>query len=128
MFAPRGRAFVSHSITTKALIAIVLSLIVGMILSLFTFPRALASTLVSDNFNDNSLDTSKWDGNNLFSGFTNNSKKPSATTLHEIFETIGALLRKSKYLRRFTMREIADSNEIGPFARAIIHSITIREI
>src|SRR6185369_14511474 len=31
-----------------------------------------AATIVSDNFNDNSLDTSKW-GTNLFSGFTNTS-------------------------------------------------------
>jgi IPT/TIG domain len=70
MSGTQGRVFVSHTITTKALIRIILSLIVvGSICTLLT--RTLASPIVSDDFNDNSLDTAKWDANNLFSGFTN---------------------------------------------------------
>src|ERR1044072_9078873 len=59
--------------TTKALIVIIFSLIVIVsVSSLLTVPRALAAPIVSDNFNDNSLDTTKW-GTTLFSGFTNTS-------------------------------------------------------
>jgi endonuclease/exonuclease/phosphatase family metal-dependent hydrolase len=66
----RGRFFTSRTITITA---VILSLIVAALLStLLTFPRALAATIVSDNFNDNSLDTTKW-GTSLFSGFTNTS-------------------------------------------------------
>ena len=36
--------------------------------ALLTFTHALAALIVSDNFNDNSLDTTKW-GTSLFSGF-----------------------------------------------------------
>src|SRR4051794_13538167 len=70
MSGSRRRVFTSHpiTITTKALITIVFSLI---ICALLTFPRALAAPIVSDDFNDNSLDTAKWDSTNLFSGFTN---------------------------------------------------------
>ncbi len=68
----RGRVYATPR-TTKALIIIIFSLIVvGSVFSLLTFPRALAATIVSDNFNDNSLDTTKW-GTTLFSGFTNTS-------------------------------------------------------
>ena len=68
----RGRVYATPR-TTKALIIIVFSLIVvGSAFSLLTFPHALAATIVSDNFNDNSLDTTKW-GTTLFSGFTNTS-------------------------------------------------------
>src|SRR4026209_1996460 len=68
----RGRVYATPR-TTKALIIIIFSLIVvGSVFSLLTFPRALAVTIVSDNFNDNSLDTTKW-GTTLFSGFTNTS-------------------------------------------------------
>src|ERR1044072_7955674 len=69
----RSRAFASHPIKNKALITIIFSLVVAALLcTLLTFPRALAAVIVSDNFNDNSLDTSKW-GTTLFSGFTNTS-------------------------------------------------------
>ena len=68
----RGRVYATPR-TTKALIIIIFALIVaGSVFSLLTFPRALAATIVSDNFNDNSLDTTKW-GTTLFSGFTNTS-------------------------------------------------------
>jgi hypothetical protein len=67
----RGRSFASHTITTKALIVTIFSLIVvGSICTLLTIPAALASPIVSDDFNNNSLDTLKWDSSNLFSGFT----------------------------------------------------------
>src|SRR5678815_170021 len=68
----RGRVYATPR-TTKATIIIIFSLIVaGLVFSLLTFPRALAATIVSDDFNDNSLNTTKW-GTNLFSGFTNTS-------------------------------------------------------
>ena len=71
MSLSRGRGFTSYTIRTKTIIGIILSLIVvGSICTLLTFPRALAAPIVSDDFNDNSLDTAKWD-TNLFSGFTN---------------------------------------------------------
>ena len=70
MSAPRRRFSNRYTIT---IVAIVLSLTVVVLLcTLLTFPRAQAATIVSDNFNDNSLDTTKW-GTTLFSGFTNTS-------------------------------------------------------
>ena len=72
MTRPRSRVF-SHTITTRNLIGIIFCLVlVGSICTLLIFPRALAAPIVSDNFNDNSLDTTKW-GTTLFSGFTNTS-------------------------------------------------------
>jgi len=68
----KGRVYAIPT-TTKALIVIIFSLLVIVsITNLLTFPRALAAPIVSDNFNDNSLDTTKW-GTSLFSGFTNTS-------------------------------------------------------
>src|SRR5215213_2618591 len=70
MSAPRGRVSNRYTIT---IIAIILSLtVVVSLCTLLTFPRAQAAPIVSDNFNDNSLDTTKW-GTTLFSGFTNTS-------------------------------------------------------
>src|SRR6188474_2761440 len=88
MSAPRGRVFASHTITTKALIVFSL-IVVATICTLLIFPRALAAPLVSDNFNDNSIDTAKWD-TNLFSGFTNTSV-PLAETSQRL--EIGPLLQ-----------------------------------
>jgi IPT/TIG domain len=91
MSGPRGRIFVSHRIITKALIGILASLIVvGSICALLTFPRALAAPIVSDNFNDNSIDTAKWNPNDLFSGFTN-TNVPIAETSQRL--EIGPLLQ-----------------------------------
>lgn len=88
MSAPRGRGFTSHKITIKALI--VFSLIaVASICTLLIFPGALAAPIVSDNFNDNSIDTAKWD-TNLFSGFTN-TNVPLAETSQRL--EIGPLLQ-----------------------------------
>jgi IPT/TIG domain len=90
MSVPRRPVFTSHTIKTKALIGIIFSLIVvGSICTLFTFPRALAAPIVSDDFNDNSLDTAKWD-TNLFSGFTN-TNVPLAETAQRL--EIGPLLQ-----------------------------------
>ena len=85
----RGRSLASHTITTKALIGITLSLIVvgG---ALLTFRHALAAPIVSDNFNDNSIDTAKWNPNDLFSGFTN-TNVPIAETSQRL--EIGPLLQ-----------------------------------
>ena len=63
----RGPRFASH--TTLVIFSLI---VVGTICALLTFTHVLAATIVSDNFNDNSLDTSKW-GTTLFSGFTNTS-------------------------------------------------------
>ena len=79
MSEPR-RVFTLHTITTKALVVIVLALIVGSICTLLTFPRALAATILSDDFNDNSIDTAKWNPNDLFSGFTNTSVSIAETS------------------------------------------------
>jgi len=85
----RGRVFTSRTFTTRTFIGITLTLIgVASICMLLTFPRALAAPIVSDNFNDNSLDTAKWD-TNLFSGFTNTSV-PLAETNSQL--EIGPLL------------------------------------
>src|ERR1044072_4770951 len=92
----RRRIFASHTIITKVLIVIVFSLIVaGAICTLLNFPRALAAPIVSDNFNDNSLDTAKWD-TTLFSGFTNTSV-PLAETNSQL--EIGPLLTTCRRLR-----------------------------
>src|SRR5918996_6253060 len=69
MSAPRGRVFASHTITTKARIFFSL-IMVASLCALLIFPGALAAPIVSDDFNDNSIDPAKWD-TNLFSGFTN---------------------------------------------------------
>ena len=91
MSGPHGRVFASHTITTKTLIVMIFSLIVvGSICTLLIFPRALAAPIVSDDFNDNSLDTAKWDSNNLFSGFTN-TNVPIAETSQRL--EIGPLLQ-----------------------------------
>src|ERR1043165_7025301 len=72
MHLARRPVFASSSINNKILIAMIFSLIVAVsICTLLTFPRALAATIVSDDFNDNSIDTAKWNPNDLFSGFTN---------------------------------------------------------
>ena len=89
MSEPR-RVFTLHTITTKALVVIVLALIVGSICTLLTFPRALAATILSDDFNDNSIDTAKWNPNDLFSGFTN-TNVPIAETSQQL--EIGPLLQ-----------------------------------
>jgi hypothetical protein len=90
MSGPRVRVY-SHPRKTKSRNVIILSLIlVGSICTLLTFPHALAAPIVSDDFNDNSLDTSKWDSSNLFSGFTN-SNVPIAETSQRL--EIGPLLQ-----------------------------------
>ncbi len=84
-----GRGFTSLTVTTKLFIVFSL-IVVGSICALLTFPRTLAAPIVSDDFNDNSLDTAKWDANNLFSGFTN-TNVPIAETAQRI--EIGPLLQ-----------------------------------
>jgi exonuclease III len=86
------RSFASRKVTTRTLIGTVFSLtVVALICTLLTFPHALAAPIVSDNFNDNSLDTAKWD-TNLFSGFTNTSL-PMAETSQRL--EIGPLLQNT---------------------------------
>ena len=86
----RGRIYASHTFKIRILVGVIFSLIVvGSICTLFTFPNALAASIVSDDFNDNSLDTGKWD-TNLFSGFTN-TNVPLAETSQRL--EIGPLLK-----------------------------------
>ena len=67
----RSRNLNSHTIKNKTLITTTFSLIVLVSMcTLLSFPRALAATIVSDDFNDNSIDTNTWDPNNLFTGPT----------------------------------------------------------
>ena len=89
MSEPR-RVSTVHTITTKVLLVVVLALVVGSICTLLTFPSALAAPIVSDDFNDNSIDTAKWDPNDLFSGFTN-TNVPIAETSQRL--EIGPLLQ-----------------------------------
>ncbi len=87
----RGRLYATRTITTKMLIGITFSLtVVGLICSLLNFPRALAAAILSDDFNDNSIDTAKWNPNDLFSGFTN-TNVPIAETSQRL--EIGPLLQ-----------------------------------
>jgi hypothetical protein len=67
----RRRRVLSHTITTKTLNGLTLSLIVVVsIFTLLTLTHTPATTIVSDDFNDNSIDTNTWDPNNLFTGPT----------------------------------------------------------
>jgi len=87
----RGRVYATRTITTKILIGITFSLtVVGLICSLLNFPRALAASILADDFNDNSIDTAKWNPNDLFSGFTN-TNVPIAETSQRL--EIGPLLQ-----------------------------------
>ena len=87
----RGRVYATRTITTKMLIGISFSLIVVVLIcTLLNFPRALAATILSDDFNDNSIDTAKWNPNDLFSGFTN-TNVPIAETSQRL--EIGPLLQ-----------------------------------
>lgn len=92
MSRPRRRNFHSHTITTKTLITITFSLIVVVsICTLLTFPHVLAATIVSDDFNDNSIDTAIWDPNQLFSGPITDLNIPIAETGKRL--RIGSLLQ-----------------------------------
>jgi len=86
------RRVLSHTITTETLITITFSLIVLVsICTLLTFPHAFAATIVSDDFNDNSIDTAKWDPNNLVSGPILDLNVPIAETAKRL--RIGPLLQ-----------------------------------
>ena len=82
MSGPRRRNLYSHTIKNKTLISITFSLIVLVSMcTLLTFPRAFAATIVSDDFNDNSIDTAKWDPNNLvFFPFTDTNVSIAETS------------------------------------------------
>ena len=91
MSGPRRRVLNSPTIKTKTLVSITFSLIVVVSLcTLLTFPRAFAATIVSDDFNDNSIDTSKWDPNTLFTSLTD-TNVPIAETSQRL--EIGPLLK-----------------------------------
>lgn len=83
----------SSSQTRNRLVVVCMavSLVAGV---LFFSSRALmqGGATLADDFNDNSLDTTKWDPNNLFSGFTDTSL-PVAET-NQQFE-IGPLLQNT---------------------------------
>ena len=62
----------------------------GALANGFTYTTVTETTLLEDNFNDNSIDFSKWTPNNLFSGFTDPSV-PANETAQQM--QIGALLQ-----------------------------------
>lgn len=81
MSGPRRRVLNSHTIKTKPLISITFSLIVVVSMcTQLTLPRALAATIVSDDFNDNSIDTAKWNPNNLFTSLTDTNVSIAETS------------------------------------------------
>lgn len=84
------RIFTLHTILTKTVVVIVLALVVASLCILLTLPRTLAAMILSDDFNDNSIDTAKWNPNDLFSGFTN-TNVPIAETSQQL--EIGPLLQ-----------------------------------
>jgi hypothetical protein len=57
----------------KLTLTITLALVALAFLTPVTFTHALATLIVSDDFNANSIDTTKWDPNNLAFGPTNTS-------------------------------------------------------
>src|SRR6185369_6339373 len=107
------RVFTLHTITTKALVVIVLALVVGSICTLFTFPHAQAAAIVSDDFNDNSIDTAKWNPNDLFSGFTN-TNVPIAETSQRL--EIGPLLQNVSGSSYRGMRTVNTYDFSGAYA------------
>src|ERR1044072_3671451 len=109
----RGRILASHTITTFVLVGIIFSLIVvGSFYTRLTFPPALAASIVSDDFNDNSLDTGKWD-TNLFSGFTN-TNVPLAETAQRL--EIGPLLQNINGSSYRGVRTVSSYNFSGAYA------------
>ena len=85
------RRVLSHTITTKTLNGLTLSLIVAVsIFTLLTLTHAPATALVSDDFNDNSIDTNIWDPNNLLTSATD-TNVAIAETSQEL--EIGPLLQ-----------------------------------
>src|ERR1044072_1886599 len=109
----RGRIFASHTITTRALIGIVFSLIlIGSICSRLTFNPALAAWIVSSAFTDTSLDTGKW-ATNLFSGFTN-TNVPLAETAQRI--EIGPLLQNINGSSYRGIRTVSTYNFSGAYS------------
>ena len=97
----------------RVLIGTIFSLtLVGLICTLLTFPPALAAPIVSDNFNDNSLDTGKWD-TNLFSGFTNTSLGLAETSQQL---EIGPLLQNTGGSNYRGIRTVNTYNFSGAYA------------
>ena len=110
----RGRVYATRTFTTKTLIGISFTLIVAVLLcTLLNFPRALAAPIVSDNFNDNSIDTAKWNPNDLFSGFTNTSV-PVAETSQQL--EIGPLLQNTSGSSYRGMRTVNSYNFSDAYA------------
>ena len=107
----RGPRFSSHSTRTRTLV--IFSVIVtATICALFAFTHALAALIVSDNFNDNSLDSTKW-GTNLFSGFTNTSLGLAETSQHL---EIGPLLQNTSGSNYRGIRTNSTYNFSGAYA------------
>src|ERR1044071_3589589 len=108
----KGRVYASHTSKIRLLIGVVLSLVVvGSVCTLVTFPPALAASIVSDDFNDNSLNTSKWD-TNLFSGFTN-TNLPLAETAQRL--EIGPLVQNINGSSYRGIRTVSSYNFSGAY-------------
>src|SRR5690349_11392426 len=72
-----------------------------------------SSSILADDFNDNSLDTAKWDANSLFSGFTDTSL-PIAETNQRL--EIGPLLVKTSDSHYRGIRSVNSYNFTGAYS------------
>ena len=79
----------------KLTLTITLALLALAFLTPVTFTHALATLIVSDDFNANSIDTTKWDPNNLFF-IPANTNVPIAQSGHNL--KIGNLLQNTSGL------------------------------
>src|ERR1051325_10661040 len=91
MATHKRRLIMRHKLT----LTITLALLALAFLTPVTFTHALATLIVSDDFNANSIDTTKWDPNNLFF-IPANTNVPIAQSGHNL--KIGNLLQNTSGL------------------------------
>jgi Big-like domain-containing protein/IPT/TIG domain-containing protein len=85
----------------------------GTLTSGFTYTSVPSETvLLADDFDDNSLDTAKWDANNLFSGFTDTNVPVAETS--QRFE-IGALFQNVDTSHYHGLRSVNTYNFTGAY-------------
>jgi hypothetical protein len=120
MSGPRRGNLNSHTIKNKTLISITFSLIVLVSMcTLLPFPRAFAATIVSDDFNDNSIDTAKWDPNTLFTSLTDTNMSIAETSQRL---EIGPLLQNVNGPIQFLLEM---KSIVGPYERDFV-AATVR--
>jgi len=85
----------------------------GTLTNGYTYTTPPSETvLLADNFNDNSIDTAKWDPNNLFSGFTSTSVPVNETGLQL---EVGPLLQNSGGSNYRGIRSVNTYNFTGAY-------------